>query len=415
MYDACIDQELFEALFEHNPVQTIAVDRQGKIIAVNKAKRESGDRMPEIGDVMYRDYAAGHDIDMHRELMQCISDREAKEFSDCVYDGKILWISIAPFSGGAVIVSEDLTQSKKMANALKENEERLQAITDAAQDAIIMIDNKGSVSFWNPAAERILGFSQQEAIGNHLHNLIAPKEFHERYQRAFARFQDRGEGAAIGKTIDLKAQCKDERTIDVQLSLSSISIEGHWHAVGILRDVTVQKIAERSLQESEERFRRLSITDPLTGLYNRWHFIFELKREIANTDRYGQPVSAIMFDVDDFKLFNDAHGHETGDKVLKIIGEIVQKSIRKNDIPCRIGGEEFFIILPMTTLEVARTIAFRISTVLKDVDLNFGHSGITISSGVAQYDINEDIDAFVRRTDHLMMSAKRDGKDRIHL
>jgi diguanylate cyclase (GGDEF)-like protein/PAS domain S-box-containing protein len=415
MYKACKDQDIFEALFEHNPVQTIAVDRDGRVIAINKAKRDSGDRLPKIGDVMYRDYAAGHNIDMHHELMQCICDREAKEFSECIYDGKTLWISIAPFSGGAVIVSEDLTQSKKMADALKENQERLQAITDAAQDAIIMIDHKGNISFWNPAAERILGFSREEAIGRSLHHFIAPEEFHERYKKAFTRFQERGEGFAIGKTIDLQARCKDARIIDVQLSLSSINIEGNWHAVGILRDVTVQKVAERSLQESEERFRMLSITDPLTGLYNRWHFIFELKREIANTERYGQPVSAIMFDVDDFKLFNDAHGHEAGDKVLKIIGEIVQKSTRKNDIPCRIGGEEFFIILPMTTLEVARNIAFRISTVLKDADLNFDHSGITISSGVTQYDINEDIDAFVRRTDHLMMSAKKEGKDRIHL
>lgn len=414
MNTVCIDEGIFEALFEHNPVQTIAVDCDGRVIAVNKAKKESGDRLPEIGDVMYRDYAAGHNIDMHRELMQCISDGQAREFSDCIYDGKILWISIAPFSGGAVIVSEDLTHSKKMADTLAENEERLRAITDAAQDAIIMIDHEGNISFWNPAAERILGFTQEEAMGKSLHHFIAPEEFHERFYRAFMRFQERGEGAAIGKTIDLQARCKDDRIIDVQLSLSSINIDDRWHAVGILRDVTEQKAAEKAFQESEERFRRLSIIDPLTGLFNRWHFMFELKREIANAERYGQSVSAIMFDVDNFKSFNDVHGHEAGDAVPKIIGDVVQNSIRKNDIPCRIGGEEFFIILPMTTKDVARTIAFRISSILKSTDLQFDHDHITISSGVAQYTINEDVDAFVRRIDHLMMNAKKEGKDRIH-
>ncbi len=103
----------YAALFEHNPIETIVVDLHGRIQAFNRAKRESGHRLPQIGDVMYRDYAGKHTIDMHRELMHCIQSGESQHYPEQPYGERILSLDIAPFADGAIITSRDITERKR--------------------------------------------------------------------------------------------------------------------------------------------------------------------------------------------------------------------------------------------------------------------------------------------------------------
>jgi two-component system cell cycle sensor histidine kinase/response regulator CckA len=108
------DSETFNyALFHYNPIETVVVDREGHVTGYNLAKRESGDRLPVIGEVMYRDYAAKHDIDMYQELIRCIERGEAKQFPDQKYGERYLCIHISPFPNGAIITSQDITKQKK--------------------------------------------------------------------------------------------------------------------------------------------------------------------------------------------------------------------------------------------------------------------------------------------------------------
>ena len=120
-----------------------------------------------------------------------------------------------------------------------------------------MMDSAGRVSYWNPAAEHILGYTEAEAIGQNLHSLLAPPRYQAAHQAAFPEFVQTGQGAAVGKTLDLAARRKDGQEISVQLSLSAIPINGDWHAVGILRDITERKRAEEALLESEEKYRAI--------------------------------------------------------------------------------------------------------------------------------------------------------------
>ena len=138
---------------------------------------------------------------------------------------------------------------------LRESEGRIRSITDATRDAILMMDPAGNVSFWNPAAEQILGYTRAEAMGQNLHALIVPERFHNAHHAAFPAFLRTGQGGAIGKTLDLAAIRKDGKEISVQLSLSAIRMNGAWNAVGIIRDITERKQAEDALRESEEKFR----------------------------------------------------------------------------------------------------------------------------------------------------------------
>ena len=124
-----VEEELREkeefnfALFQHNPVQTVVVDQEGKVVKINMAKRKSGDRVPNIGDVMYKDYAGRHEIDMHSELMECIRSGKTKTFPELKYGYKFLNISIAPFPQGAIIASQDITGQKRA----EKEKEKLQA------------------------------------------------------------------------------------------------------------------------------------------------------------------------------------------------------------------------------------------------------------------------------------------------
>ena len=158
---------------------------------------------------------------------------------------------------GLLGVWHDITERKGAAEALSESEMRMRAITDSAQDAILMMDVEGNVSHWNPAAEQIFGYTSAEALGQNLHALIAPPRYHAAHHAGFPAFLKTGRGAVIGKTLDLQAVRKDGKEIAVQLSLSSIQLHGEWHAVGILRDITERKRLEETLQKSEVKFRSL--------------------------------------------------------------------------------------------------------------------------------------------------------------
>jgi len=139
--------------------------------------------------------------------------------------------------------------------AERESAEQVRAITHMAPNAIIMMDGGGLITFWNPAAERIFGYTPEEALGKELHQLLAPTSFHSKFGEGFAGFRESGRGPAIGQTLELSAFRRDKTEFPVELSLSAVEIGGAWHAIGIVKDITDRKAAEEALRESEARYR----------------------------------------------------------------------------------------------------------------------------------------------------------------
>lgn len=188
--------------------------------------------------------------------------------------------------------------------------------------------------------------------------------------------------------------------------------------VGIVEhisDTTKRVQAEEALQESERRYRELSIVDELTGLFNKRHFNKTLGDEIKRVERNGQPLTLLMMDIDNFKHHNDTYGHADGDKVLARLGEILFECIRTNDHACRYGGEEFTIVLPSTAGEGGAILAERIRE--KFAAEPFYPSPDekvqkTLSLGVTQYTPGDTIDSFIRRADANLYDAKHQGKNR---
>jgi PAS domain S-box-containing protein len=143
-------------------------------------------------------------------------------------------------------VIRDISKRKRHEEASRRSEARLRGIADFAKDAIIMMDPRGLITFWNPAAESILGYRADEAIGKNLHQLLTPERYMEAHLAAFPGFLRTGRGNAIGKTVELAARGKDGREVTIDLSLSAMQLDGEWHAVGVLRDITERKRAEQA-------------------------------------------------------------------------------------------------------------------------------------------------------------------------
>ena len=149
----------------------------------------------------------------------------------------------------------EVAYRKKVEKHLREREVLIQGISTSALDGIIVIDNMGRVTYWNSAAEQILGFGAAEMQGRPVHELIAPPELQARYDAGLARWRETGQGSIVGKTTPLKARTKSGALLDIELSVSSMEINNQWHAVGILRDVSQRNRAEQEYRTILETTR----------------------------------------------------------------------------------------------------------------------------------------------------------------
>jgi len=175
--------------------------------------------------------------------------------------------------------------------------------------------------------------------------------------------------------------------------------------------------ALRRLQKESRRLLQLAQTDPLTGLFNRRYLLAALDREMERTRRTGLPTSLIMIDLDHFKRINDTFGHSVGDAVLCAVSRVWKTNIRKLDIPCRYGGEEFVILLPGTRLPQAVRLAERLQTALSQAALSPDGNAISITAsfGVASFRREEKLSAksFLARADRLLLQAKMRGRNNV--
>jgi diguanylate cyclase (GGDEF)-like protein len=171
------------------------------------------------------------------------------------------------------------------------------------------------------------------------------------------------------------------------------------------------------LQEECQRLQELSQTDPLTGLYNRRYLMMALDQEMDRTRRTGLPTSLIMLDLDHFKRLNDHFGHHVGDVALSRVAVLLKKNVRKLDIPCRYGGEEFALVLPGTRLPQAVQLAFRLKDLLARSweDIPGWEGGLTASFGVDSLTAREDItpEVFLQQADRWLFLAKARGRNTV--
>ncbi|MBW1733791.1 MAG: diguanylate cyclase [Deltaproteobacteria bacterium] len=178
---------------------------------------------------------------------------------------------------------------------------------------------------------------------------------------------------------------------------------------------------ERSLKEANEEIRILSITDSLTGSYNRTYMNQNLPKEVRRATRYNRPISLVMVDIDHFKRVNDTYGHQAGDQVLKGLVETITASVRSGiDWVARYGGEEFLVVFPETEFQKAMGLAERLRRDVSDMKIQIkgGTIQVTASFGVSGFSPStspKEIshEAVINLADQALYQAKREGRNRV--
>ncbi len=193
----------------------------------------------------------------------------------------------------------------------------------------------------------------------------------------------------------------------------------YFVALGALAGM-IQGLYIHRLKVLYERARALSITDELTSLYNRRHFLNELEREVERAKRYSESFCLAIVDIDNFKHYNDTHGHQMGDELLKEFAGFVRTVVRETDMVGRYGGDEFIILMPETTRAVAYHVAERLRSRVQEYPFHGRETqpggNVTISIGVAEFATDgESSHQLLRSADNALYEAKRDGRNMVCL
>jgi diguanylate cyclase (GGDEF)-like protein/PAS domain S-box-containing protein len=350
-------------------------------------------------------------------------------------DGTVLWLAMnaGPIflkanekAYASVLSFSDITDRKTSFDA----NARLAAIVDSSQDAIMCVTLDGMVVSWNRGAEKLFGYTADEAIGLPSPVLTPP---HDR-----ASFKEMVDKLVSGGTDD-GCECirfhKDGLPVHVSLT-HSLVVNADKEPIAIAaiaRDVTDRVRYEEQIQQqldkineineelqaqqaelisANEQLATLATLDGLTSLKNHRYFQERIHEESLRSARYDIPLSLFILDVDNFKEYNDTYGHPAGDLVLKTVAKLLVSNCRTSDLVCRYGGEEFVVILPQTPAEGAYIIAERCRKVIEQNLWPLRR--ITASFGVSTYgETIHSAEDLIRAGDEAMYHSKRNGKNKV--
>jgi diguanylate cyclase (GGDEF)-like protein/PAS domain S-box-containing protein len=331
-------------------------------------------------------------------------------------DGTLICVEISAkqLPGGNLQgIVRDITERKRAEDRLRQ----LSSAVEHSPAAIMITDMNGKIEYVNPKFTAVNGYTLEEVFGKNPRvlksNQTPPEIYTELWQTILAGKEWRGEFLNRKKNGELYWEFASISAItDLNGSIT--------HFVSVNEDITARKDAEEKIIRLNAGLELLAMTDHLTSLYNRRYFMQRGTEEFKRAGRNGQPLSLLMLDIDEFKRVNDSHGHEAGDMALQQVAAVLKSSLREIDILGRMGGEEFAVLLPNTSLREAVSLAERVQQVMAETPFEIPGASltitikITVSIGVAVIaDEMSGIDDLLRNADAALYYAKNNGRNRV--
>jgi diguanylate cyclase (GGDEF)-like protein/PAS domain S-box-containing protein len=361
------------------------------------------------------------------------------------------WIGYALASGGFLILivgaaafyfarlnlrlNREVVSRRVFERALRTSEERYRQLAEFSKDVIWTLD-LGSMRFTyvSPSVENVRGLTVEEASQQTLADALTPESF-DKVRVIMADHLGRlakGDMGALSATAEIDQPHKDGHIIHAEVVGSFLlDAEGKPYALlGISRDISERRKAERKLREANDTLRtqleeieklqvalqEQAIRDSLTGCFNRRYLDETLERELSRSRREGYPLSLVILDLDHFKQINDTYGHLAGDRALTELAETLRADVRHEDVLCRYGGEEFVVLMPRMPLAKAVERAESWRRKIEDIRVSFGNFKLsfTASAGVAAYpDHGKMPDELTHAADKALYIAKNTGRNRV--
>jgi len=364
---------------------------------------------------------------LHRQVIKT-GEPQTCELRLANKDGSHFWARLVATVGedadGEMVLNIVITNEneRKLAEGIqKESEERFKKMVDTAPVLVWMSGTDTLCNYFNQPWLDFTGCTLEQEMGNGWAEGVHPSDFKKCLDIYLGAFKEKQK---FEMEYRLRRFDGEYRWV-LDNGIPRFTPDGFFVGyIGSCIDITERKQAEAALDAAnialEEAFsheQELSRTDVLTGVYNRRHLFETAEHEVEVSNRYQQPLSVIMFDLDQFKNVNDTFGHAVGDLMLQQVTQAASEELRSVDTIGRYGGEEFVILLPMTKAEQAYPVAERIRTKVEKIRVStqLGDATAALSIGIVEIVLGaqiESADSLIRRADAAMYSAKNAGRNR---
>ena len=287
-------------------------------------------------------------------------------------------------------------------------------VLDNLYDAVYLVDAERRITYWNKAAERISGYSAQEAIGSHCsdgmlsHIDLCGSPLCKGLCPLAATLTDGRQREA-----EIFLHHKDGHRIPVYIHIAPVFDED-GQLIGAA-EIFSDNTGKQRMRIEMEKLRKLALLDELTEIGNRRYAEMQIDTDIAEASRYGWPFGILFVDIDRFKIVNDTYGHVIGDRMIRMVANVLSGAVRSYDTVCRWGGDEFLALVKHVDADMLRVVAGKLRMLVENSAINAGGRPIrvTVSIGATVTSHADTRDTLIRRADKLMYEGKAQGNNTV--
>jgi diguanylate cyclase (GGDEF)-like protein/PAS domain S-box-containing protein len=407
--------DFLRVMLDVMPNPALLKDLQGRISGCNAAfEKLMGLTMDKIVGKTFHDLTSPEVADREKEVDRVLLEKPGVQVYESplkAWDGvehhvifiKSTYARPDGATGGVIATMIDITQRKRAEEELQQIKRFSDGIVQTMSEGLALTDSEGRFSFVNPAAAGILGYTPGEMVDREVMSFV-PRDHQAVLRQADER---RAKGVADRYELDFLHKDGSRRTLLVSGGPRFTGVQ-YGGTMAVLTDITERK-------RMEEEIRALSLTDALTGLYNRRGFTHLAEQQLKVAARLNKRVFLLYSDIDGLKAINDTYGHKEGDRVLADLASILKKTFRESDIVARMGGDEF-VVLAMEATKVSpgvfpKRLREKLDHYNSRPDIR-GRYTLNLSTGVSIYDpeLPLSIEELVSRADGLMYEEKRRRK-----